>query len=166
MHRAKETLTVAEYLSFGQWVENTLSASTTLKLYYDQPPAFRSLGKMFGSNGDGCSTCGIHGVLGVLADGSYALCGIGEMVSDLVFGHAATDSLAHIWQQTPVLKELRSGLPHRLQGICGECLMKKVCLGSCIAQNYYRKQNLWAPFWVCEQAAAEGLFPETRRMPV
>ena len=40
--------------------------------------------------------------------------------------------------------------------------MKGVCFGSCIAQNYYRRRNLWAPFWFCEEACAQGLFPGMR----
>jgi hypothetical protein len=39
-------------------------------------------------------------------------------------------------------------------------------LGSCIAQNYYRGKSIWAPYWYCEQARNQGLFPETRITPV
>ena len=115
---------------------------------------------MFGDTGDGCGQCGIFGILGVLGDGSYALCGIGETVPDLVFGHAARDRLEDVWNGNPVLQELREGLPSRLQGICGECLMKRVCLGNCVAQNFYRSKSLWAPNWYCEEAAKRGSFPE------
>jgi SynChlorMet cassette radical SAM/SPASM protein ScmF len=127
--------------------------------------AFRPLGRMFGQNGDGCGVCGILGILGVLSDGSYAMCGIGETVPDLVFGHAAEDRLEDMWNNTPIIKELRDGLPKKLQGICGDCLMKARCLGSCIAQNYYGTNDLWAPFWYCEEARKKGLFPETRIRP-
>jgi SynChlorMet cassette radical SAM/SPASM protein ScmF len=165
MHDAGETLTIEELVDLGQWVENTLSVSTRLRLYYDHPLAFRSLGKMFGDDGHGCDVCGIQGILGVLADGSYALCGIGEMVSDLVFGTPATDRLEDVWNNTPILMELREGLPERFEGICSDCLMKGICLGSCMAQNYYSSRNIWAPFWYCEEAYRLGLFPETRVRP-
>jgi len=165
MHEAGETLTIEELVDLGQWVENTLSVSTRLRLYYDQPFAFRALGKMFGDDGHGCDVCGIQGILGVLANGSYALCGIGEMVPDLVFGNSATDRLEEVWNTTPILLELREGLPERFEGICRDCLMKGICLGSCIAQNYYSSKNIWAPYWYCEQAYRLGLFPETRMRP-
>jgi SynChlorMet cassette radical SAM/SPASM protein ScmF len=165
MHFTGEALDIQELVDLGKWVENTLSASTDLNLYYDHPMAFRPLGKMFGQNGDGCGTCGIRGILGVLADGSYALCGIGETVNDLVFGHASKDILEHVWTNTSVLQEIREELPHRLQGICGHCLMKEICLGSCLAQNYYRSKSLWEPFWFCAEAHRFGLFPETRIPP-
>jgi SynChlorMet cassette radical SAM/SPASM protein ScmF len=147
-------------------VENNLSSTTDLHLVFDHPAAFRPLGKMFGDKGDGCSTCGILGILGVLADGSYALCGIGESVPELVFGHAAEDRLEEVWKTTRVLNELRTGLTNRLEGICGNCLMKGSCLGNCIAQNYYTNKNLWAPYWYCEKARKAGLFPETRMIPI
>jgi SynChlorMet cassette radical SAM/SPASM protein ScmF len=165
MHFAGEALDIEEWVDLGKWVENTLSTATYLNLYYDHPIAFRPLGKMFAQNSDGCGVCGILGILGVLANGSYALCGIGETVSDLVFGHAATDTLEDIWNNAPVLEELRSGLPERFEGICGHCLMKERCLGSCLAQNYYRSKSFWEPFWFCEEAHNRGLFPKTRILP-
>ena len=162
MHETGETLPIGEILRLGDWVENTLSAASRLPLFYSHPSAFRPLGKMYGREGSGCGICGIFGILGVLADGSYALCGIGETVPELVFGHAAKDALADVWRDNLVLREIREGLPRRLEGICGECLMKGVCLGSCIAQNYYRNKNLYSPFWFCETAEKDGLFPVSR----
>jgi SynChlorMet cassette radical SAM/SPASM protein ScmF len=162
MHDSGETLSIKELVDLGQWVENTLSPSTALRLHYDQPLAFSPLGKIFSNNGDGCRVCGILSILGVLANGSYALCGIGQTVPDLVFGHADTERLKDIWTRAPFLMELRQGLPHRLAGICGSCLMKRLCLGSCIAQNYYSSKDIWAPFWFCEEAQNQGLFPNTR----
>ena len=165
LHESGDTLVIEELVKLGSWVENSLSDSTDLRLVYDHPAAFRPLGKMFGDKGDGCSRCGILGILGVLANGSYALCGIGENVPELVFGHPAEDHLEGVWKTANILNELRSGLTDRLEGICGDCLMKDICLGSCIAQNFYRSKNLWAPFWYCEEARKAGLFPETRMRP-
>jgi SynChlorMet cassette radical SAM/SPASM protein ScmF len=165
IHRLFEALSIDELVSLGRWVEETLPRSTNLRLFYSHPMAFRPLGKMFDKDGSGCSVCRILGVLGVLANGSYALCGIGETVPELVFGHATTDRLEDIWNYTPLLKELRQGLPHRFEGICGDCLMKGWCQGSCVAQNYYLSGNIWAGYWYCEEAYKHGLFPETRIHP-
>jgi radical SAM protein with 4Fe4S-binding SPASM domain len=120
---------------------------------------------MFGNGGDGCQTCGIMGIMGVLADGSYALCGIGATVPEMIFGHAATDKLEDVWRNHPILTEIREGLPNRLTGICTRCFLKYFCLGSCLAQNYYRRKDLWAPFWYCEEAYEKGLFPKSRLRP-
>ncbi|MHB1356037.1 MAG: hypothetical protein ACYCZF_08680, partial [Anaerolineae bacterium] len=114
------------------------------------------------ASGDGCGACGIFGILGVIASGHYALCGIGEKVPELVFGKVGKDQLATIWSDHAILKTLREGLPGRLEGICGRCLMKDRCLGSCVAQNFYNKHSLLAPYWFCEQAEKAGLFPTSR----
>ena len=161
MHEKGETLGVEEMIALGKRVENDLARTAKIRLMYGHPVAFRSLGRLFGPDGD-CGICGIRGILGVLAGGSYALCGIGESVPELVFGHAAKDDLSEVWKDNPVLNEIREGMPRKLEGICGDCVMKGVCLGSCVAQNYYRSRNLWAPFWFCEEARRAGLFPGSR----
>lgn len=162
MHGSGEALSIEELVDLGRWVEGDLSASTSLRILYSHPMAFKPLGKMFGDSGDDCGTCGILGILGVLANGSYALCGIGETVPELVFGHAASDPLQNIWNDTPVLKELREGIPQRFEGVCRDCLMKGICVGGCLAQNYYRSKRIWAAYWYCQEAYDKGLFPATR----
>ena len=162
LHEAKETLSVATLIDLGKWVDGELSSKTSLSLFFHQPPAFLSLSRLFGNGGNGCQSCGILGILGILSDGSYALCGIGATVPELIFGHAQKDKLETIWHDHPLLHQIRSGLPQKLAGICSRCLMKNICLGSCLAQNYYRNHNLWAPFWYCEEAFQQGLFPESR----
>ena len=161
LHQTDGVLGVAELVELGRYVERELAARTSLRLFYDHPAAFRALSRM--ASGDGCGVCGILGILGVLPTGHYALCGIGEQVPELVFGQVGVDALERVWREHPVLLELRAGLPERLEGVCSDCLMKRVCLGSCVAQNYYRSHDLWAPFWFCEEAEALGLFPASRR---
>jgi SynChlorMet cassette radical SAM/SPASM protein ScmF len=165
MHDSGETLTIEELVELGRWSDTELSASTDLYIYYHHPAAFRSLRRMFGENAVGCGVCGIKGIIGVLSDGSYALCGIGTSVPELIFGRADADRLEDVWNSNPVIERIRTGLPERLEGVCGDCIMKASCLGSCIAQNYYRSENLWAPFWFCEEAYSRGLFPESRIHP-
>lgn len=162
MHKKGEALSLPELIELGRRVENELIPRTKLRLVFHHPAAFRPLGRMYGEAGDGCSRCGVFGILGVLSDGSYALCGIGEQVPELIFGHASRDKLADVWADNPVLREIRAGIPGKLEGICGECVMKSLCLGSCVAQNYYATRDLFAPFWYCEEARKLGLFPASR----
>lgn len=161
-----ETLTLQELLKLGNDVSNTLAKSTGLKLHFDLPAAFRPMSKMFGESGDGCASCGILKILGVLADGRYALCGIGSHFQELVFGDASVDRLKDVWEGAGILRELREGIPSRFEGICGRCHLKRICSASCIAQNYYRSKSLWKPFWFCEEAHDRGLFPTTRITPL
>lgn len=160
LHEAQKTLSVAEVIELGRHVERKLAPRTRLRLFYDFPQAFRALSRI--ASGDGCGVCGIRGILGVIASGHYALCGIGGQVPDLVFGEVGKDRLEEVWRDNTILKALREGLPERLEGVCSRCLMKERCMGACVAQNYYREGSFWAPNWFCEQAEQAGLFPASR----
>ena len=162
MHEAGETISIQELIRLGKWVENELQPGTDLRLHYSHPVVFRPFSKIFS---DVHGKCGIFGIIGVLGSGKYALCGIGETVPELVFGHVDENSLKDVWNNNRVLYDIRQGLPKELNGICGDCLLKNQCLGSCIAMNYYRHHDLFAPFWFCEEALKAGLFPETRIKP-
>lgn len=159
-HEGTNGLEVDEIISLGRFVETELASSTRLRLVFDYPMAFRPLSRIAELDGNGA--CGILGIIGVMPSGHYALCGIGKHLPDLVFGVVGRDPLEDVWHKNAILNALRVGLPIRLTGACAKCLMKNLCLGSCIAQNYYRTGNLWAPFWFCERAEQAGLFPLTR----
>lgn len=155
-----ETLGVAETLDIARRVQTELGPATGLDLFFDVPPAFRPLGRM--AAGDGCGVCGILNIVGVIATGEWALCGIGTQVPELAFGRVGRDRLAEVWHGHPTLAAIRRGLPDRLEGICGRCLMRSACRGGCVAQTVYRTGRLWAPFWFCEAAEAAGCFPVSR----
>jgi len=160
LHEAQETLTMADLIELGRYVEQELAPKAKLEIFFHHPPAFKNLRRV--ASGDGCGACGIFGIMGVIASGHYALCGIGEQVPDLIFGAVGEARLEDVWRDNAILKALREGLPERLEGVCGICLMKGLCLGACVAQNYYAKGSLWAPYWFCEQAQKAGLFPASR----
>ena len=162
LHDSGETLSVPEMIELGEWVDATLSKATSLKVLYNQPMAFKPMGRMFGDNGIGCETCGIRGIIGVLADGSYALCGIGKSVPEMVFGQGGVDDLKTVWDDNSTLNQIRNNLPERFQGVCSRCILKEICIGRCIAQNFYTNHSIWSSFWFCEEAFAAGLFPTTR----
>lgn len=162
LHEAAETLGISDLVQIGQWVETELAPSSDVQVFYSHPIAFRPLSRMFGREGDGLSVCNITGMLGVLSDGTYALCGIAETVPQMVFGNARIDTLADVWLTNPILTQIRDGLPNLLTGVCSQCTMKALCRGCCVAQNFASNGDLWAPYWYCEHACREGLFPSTR----
>ncbi|MEI6287467.1 MAG: SynChlorMet cassette radical SAM/SPASM protein ScmF [Bacillota bacterium] len=162
LHSAGKTLSVAQLIEIGKWVENDLLANAKIRIFYHHPPAFRPLGNMFGPDGSGCGSCGIKGIIGVIADGSYALCGVGMQIRELIFGDARRDKLADVWNNSQVLLDIRSQLPDKLEGVCANCVLKSRCLGSCVAQNYHDAKSLYAPFWYCQSAYDQGLFPASR----
>jgi SynChlorMet cassette radical SAM/SPASM protein ScmF len=160
MRNAGETLEVEELLRLGRWIEMDLAPKAGIPLIFDYPFSFKPLSRI--SRGEGCGRCSILTIMGVIASGHYALCGISYHLPELIFGDVRKDCLENIWRENNVLNALRLGLPQKLEGICGKCLMKHYCLGSCIAQNYYSSGNLWAPYWFCDQAYRAGIFPLSR----
>lgn len=164
LHKSGELLTINEYIKINHRIEN-LNKESKIPLVFSIPKAFQGMHAIFKETG-GCSRCNINQIIGVLSDGSYALCGIGEMTPELIFGHSGDCNLSEIWRSHPVINNIREGLPERLKGICKECAMKNVCLGYCLAQNYVHHKDLWTPYWFCERAEKEGLFPEHRKKPL
>jgi SynChlorMet cassette radical SAM/SPASM protein ScmF len=162
LHAKGVALSTAEIVELSQWVNHELSNQTKLDLYFNVPAAFRPLGHVFGEGPRRFGFCGVKEIIGVLSNGSYALCGIGEAVPELVFGDSRVDALSDVWRTHPTLLSIRRDLPARLEGICKLCLLSNLCLGSCIAQNYFRESSLWAPFWFCQNAHEQGLFPQSR----
>ena len=155
------TVTVQEQIELSRWVQNELQKELKIQLMTNLPFAFRSLSSLYGPQGN-CGRCGIFSILGVLSDGTYALCGIGTSVPELCFGHASRDQIKDIWEKADALNEIREHLPKDLKGICSRCLVKNVCIGQCVANNYYVEKDLLAGHKFCEDALKAGVFPMTR----
>jgi SynChlorMet cassette radical SAM/SPASM protein ScmF len=155
-------LSVGEILAIAESLSHQPSGTSTCPVRLDLPLAFRPLSKVI--SGEHAGVCNIHNIIGLLPNGGYALCGVGQHVAELCMGDAQTSSLPEVWASHPVLQKIRQELPGRLSGICSHCLMKNACLGSCVATNYHLSGELLAPYWLCEQAEAQGLFPESRRL--
>jgi SynChlorMet cassette radical SAM/SPASM protein ScmF len=158
IHESRETPEIPRLIEIGRWVDGELSKTTRLSLHYDIPAAFRPLSRLARAD----EQCGILTVLGLLSTGHYALCGIGMHTKELVFGTVGVDNIADIWRKHHVLREIRQGMGWRLAGICSRCLVRDICKGACLAQNYYGSGALWGPYWFCRDAERMGLFPPAR----
>jgi len=163
LHEMGEALSVEELLELGRFVDDDLQPRSKIRLIYAYTAAFRSVRNI--KNRPNLSGCGIFRSIGVLGTGKYALCGIGESLPEFVFGDARTDSLKEIWNHTPLLNEIRAGLPSKLTGVCSDCVLKEGCMGSCIANNYNFYKDLFAPHRYCQTAYETGLFPKSRLKP-
>ena len=115
------------------------------------------------TNGEGYASCSLFSILGILHSGQLAMCGIGEQDKNLVYGLLGRDPVAEVWVNHPVLKQIRETVPHKLEGICGNCVLRDACLGLFIADTYHRTGSILTPFWFCSQADQAGLFPESRK---
>lgn len=153
-------LRVEELIALGRRVERQMAPNTRLQLLYDQPPAFRGLHPQ--SRYEDWARCGALNVLGVLPTGQYTLCGAGQHMPELVLGEIGQDALADVWECHPALRRLREGMPGRLEGVCGHCVMRSSCMGNCVAENYMRTGSFFGPYWFCEAAERAGLFPAGR----
>jgi len=140
-------------------VEERLSKNSGLMVFFDVPYAFKRIRKLAY---DPLGRCNVKNILGILADGRVSICGIGEAVPELIFGHVEEDSLADIWLDDPTLQELREQIPGQLEGICAECVHRNFCLGHCVAQSFFMTKKLNSPFWFCEYARQKNIFPENR----
>ena len=156
-----DALSIKEILDISAKVSEKWSQQFSLPIQMGVPHAFRPLSRIISGEDDG--VCNIMHVLGILPSGAYSLCGVGQHVPELSMGAVMSVKLKEIWQSHQVLMGLREGLPKSLQGICRDCLMQENCLGSCVASNYQLSGDLLAPYWFCQQAAEQGLFPLKRR---
>ncbi|MCP4178620.1 MAG: SynChlorMet cassette radical SAM/SPASM protein ScmF [bacterium] len=161
MHKSGQVLSIQKLIDLGNWVERELAPNSKIPVIYSHPESFRPLKKVINGRGK----CGIFSIIGVLGTGKYALCGIGETVPELVFGHTEKDRLADIWNNNATLNEIRKGLPEKLTGICADCISRDSCKGSCVANNYKKYRKLFAPHQYCQEAFDAGLFPESRLIP-
>jgi SynChlorMet cassette radical SAM/SPASM protein ScmF len=157
MNKRGEVLDIQQLIELGEWIENDLQKRTSISLHYSWPIAFHSLHRLLYKGSD---ACGIFSILGILATGQMAMCGVGVAIPELCYGLVGKDRVADIWCNHPTIINLRSSLPRNLEGICGSCLFRQQCLGYCVAENYHHSNNLAAPFWFCEQAENLGFFPK------
>jgi SynChlorMet cassette radical SAM/SPASM protein ScmF len=164
MQRSGVTPTVEEVLRFGENLD-AIKVSFEGYVFLDLPAAFKSLEDVKKRN---FGKCAVKNILGLLSDGSVSLCGIGYMDEALIFGNVRGNpsALKDIWFGNPVLKRIREDIPAKLRGVCGICVFKNICTGSCRAEAHQEGGDLiTAPSRLCQTAYEKGLFPVTRLVP-
>jgi SynChlorMet cassette radical SAM/SPASM protein ScmF len=157
---AQQGLSIEQCIAENRRVERELVPRSQVRIHFDIPFAYRPLPRLL--RGD-LGRCGILTILGLLSGGELSLCGVGTTVPALVYGHIERDDLRDVWCHSPGLIEIREKIPFQLEGICGECLHRDLCLGSCVANNYHAAGKLNAPYVFCDRAEASGLFPASRK---
>jgi len=149
---------IRELIDLFQYVGKEIEPGQEIKIHFDIPKAFYPIKKLFSPSG----SCHILNILGILSNGNISICGIGVNIPELVFGNLGEDDLKKVWTQSEKLLELRRLIPEHFEGVCGRCLHKYQCLGSCIAHNYFQHHRFNAPYFFCQQAFELGLFPASR----
>ena len=150
---------VKELLRLFRRIETRVRPKSGIDIHFDIPVAFFPIRKLVSGS---LPCCHILNILGILASGDISLCGVGVTVPELVFGNIGRDRLATVWATSPKLEEMRRLVPGKFEGVCGRCLHRQTCLGSCIANNYHTGEKFNAPYFFCYQAESENVFPATR----
>ncbi len=132
-----------------------LEKGVSIRIQMAYPPLLCSASSM---RANMCASCDILHVLGLLADGKVAMCGIGNTDDRLIYGDTRQSSLQEIWQTNPppVLQELRADFPGQLTGVCGQCLFISHCGGSCRAMAFTHYGSIQAPWPLCQEALEAG----------
>lgn len=159
MKSASELFSVAETLDFYNGEFAQIVKDCPIPVYFDIPPALKSLSDLRRNN---MGVCGIIGILGLLHDGSAGLCGIGEKIPEMNFGSVLDGGLEKIWTENSFLQQIRESFPGNLRGVCSRCRMKMHCGGKCMAHTFVATGSLVEGFPFCEEALRLGLFPKTR----
>jgi SynChlorMet cassette radical SAM/SPASM protein ScmF len=124
------------------------------------PPAFISAARLVDM-----PRCPVANLIGILPDGGVSLCGIGLTRTDMVVGSVLRPgALQGIWQEAGLFLELRKALAGPRPQPCGGCMFRRSCQGHCVVENYVAAGDFAAPFWLCESAWKNGLFPKSRRI--
>jgi len=153
-------LKVEEILDLFNWIEEEIIPRSKIRIFFDIPFAFYPIRKLLKSS---LSHCYVHNILGILAGGELALCGIGVNIPELVYGNIEADNLREVWVENPKLIRMREQIPFKLEGICSECIHRDLCVGRCVADNFQRTKKLNSAYYFCKKSEEMGLFPETRR---
>ncbi len=154
-----ENVAIEELLRIDRRIDTQLNDRYKTAISLCMPIGLKSLEAITGTP---LYECHILNILGILADGTVSLCGIGQTETELNLGNIAVDDIREIWRRHPLLRKLREDMPSRLEGICGRCIFKFCCLGSCRACAYAATGDLRSPFFMCEEADRKHLFPPSR----
>ncbi|MEO0241952.1 MAG: radical SAM protein [candidate division WOR-3 bacterium] len=92
MQKRGELLDVEKVLEVYKKLKELFNNNFPLKIYFDIPPAFKSLNDLT----DDFGTCKIHNILGILSNGMVSICGIGKNITQLVMGNIGKDSIIDI----------------------------------------------------------------------
>lgn len=157
--KERQNLNPVELIDLYRVTERKWPADEDVDIIFDLPVAFRSIREIMTR---GVAECRIMNILGILANGDFSICGIGQTVAELRMGNMRRDAIEKVWRDNPILADLRNNLPGRLKGICGRCLFRFQCLGACRANAYSMSRDLFAPYFFCQAAYEAGLFPNSR----
>jgi len=124
------------------------------KAYLTLPPALTPINDL-----KNISTCGWGDqVLGILSTGEVSMCSASYEDSEMIAGDLNRSSLKDIWENSffSDLREIQNG---NVKGVCGNCVLYKLCKGVCKMSSYSHYGEKDAPYPLCQEFYNKGLFP-------
>lgn len=161
LHEKKLVPDLFTLLSFNNYIENKYIRNSLPRIHFSLPPIFKSVNALIY---DGNNNCQILNILGILSNGDISICGIGRLEKSLILGNVRKDKIADVWFNNPFLKLIREKLPSELKGICNKCVFRNVCIGFCRANAYSITNDIFAPYYLCEEAEKRGIINTSRIM--
>lgn len=161
MHDNGEALDYDETIKLMRYVHGDLQKKSKIKLFLGAPLAMLTVDSILHDHGKGM--CNVRHIMGILGTNHMALCGVGRNIPELCYGELGIDDLRETWINHPLLAEIRRKLDGDYPGICGDCIHAYRCRTGCLAMNYMKDGELFAPSVLCEEADRRGEFPATRR---
>lgn len=104
--------------------------------------------------------CSFPYILGIEANGDVAPCDGFFPFKEMIVGNVREKSIKEIWEESPVMKELRAIQPSDLKGVCAKCKYLEYCAGGCRAAAYNTYHDLTMPDPACQRYYEAGLFPK------
>lgn len=103
-------------------------------------------------------SCDCLSLLSILPDGDVGLCGEARFLPEFHFGNCYGTSLQEIWNYSNQLAVLRDTVPSKLTGVCGKCVIRHICKGSCRVEGFMSGGSLDAPSYICQYMYDRHLF--------
>lgn len=157
--KRKSNLEIEDLIEVYGMVERQWPRGEGLNIIFDLPVAMRSIEDI---TQRGLNECKILNIMSILANGDYSICGVGQTAPQLRMGSVYSDRINAVWQNHPVLQELRSSLPVKLAAPCCDCIFRHQCLGTCRANAFTLTGDLYAPYFLCRSYYDSGRFPASR----
>ena len=104
--------------------------------------------------------CSFPYILGIEANGDVAPCDGFFAFPEMIVGNIYEQPLEDIWNNSPILKDIRKIKHQDLKGVCSKCKYVEYCGGGCRASAYNKYHDLTMPDPACQQFFEEGIFPK------
>lgn len=97
-----------------------------------------------------CINCPTLNLISILPNGDLGLCPEANRSELLKFDNLYNTNLRKVWIENYNLYMLRSEIPDKLSGVCGKCMIKNICKGSCRAVAVSNSGTINAPHPICQ----------------